>query len=146
MPPRRNSGFESEVRSPGGGSIRTGGPDLLNAILAHEGDEEEEGDEGVKKSEGAVEGKEDESGEEVGREESGEDGEGKQAAAVWEDDGKEQGEGEGEGDDLETMEKIELPDRTKVTEMDHGQEAEEGVVGGQTEEAESQSKPAEATA
>lgn len=144
MPPRRNSGFESEVRSPGGGSIRTGGPDLLNAILAHESDEEEEGDEAVKKSEGAIEDKVGESGEEEGRENSGENEEGKQAPGV--EGGDEKEEGEGEGDDLETMEKIELPDRTKVTEMDRGQEAEEGVVGGQTEEAESQSKPAEATA
>ena len=144
MPPRRNSGFESEVRSPGGGSIRTGGPDLLNAILAHESDEEEEGGEGVKKSEGTVEDKVGESGEEEGRENSGENEEGKQAPGV--EGGDEKEEGEGEGDDLETMEKIELPDRTKVTEMDHGQEAEEGVVGGQTEEAGSQSKPAEATA
>ena len=146
MPPRRNSGFESEVRSPGGGSIRTGGPDLLNAILAHESDEEEEGDEGVKKSEGTVEGKEDESIEEVSREKSGEDEGGKQAAGVVGGDEKEDGEGEGEGDDLETMEKIELPDRTKVNEVDDRAEVEGDVAGEQTKESESQSKPAEATA
>jgi hypothetical protein len=39
---RRSSGFESEVRSPGGGSVRTAGPDLLNAILGHMDDKERE--------------------------------------------------------------------------------------------------------
>jgi hypothetical protein len=39
---RRGSGFESEVRSPGGGSIRTAGPDLLSAIMGHMDDKERE--------------------------------------------------------------------------------------------------------
>lgn len=39
---RRGSGFESEIRSPGGGSIRTAGPDLLGAILGHMDDKERE--------------------------------------------------------------------------------------------------------
>ena len=147
MPPRRNSGFESEVRSPGGGSIRTGGPDLLNAILAHESDEEEGGNEAVKKSEGTVEGKEGESNEEEGREKSEEVEEGKPAAGVEDWDEKDDDQGEGEGDDLETMEKIELPDRTKASNEDDEKEAEQGVVGDQTKgESENQSKPAEATA
>jgi hypothetical protein len=37
---RRPSDFESEVHSPGGGSIRTAGPDLLGAILGHMDDKE----------------------------------------------------------------------------------------------------------
>ncbi|RMZ92721.1 hypothetical protein DV736_g58, partial [Chaetothyriales sp. CBS 134916] len=49
--PKHDDSFESEVRRPTGGSIRTGGPDLLGAILGHmeggpEGDDEN--DKGVK--------------------------------------------------------------------------------------------------
>lgn len=38
---RQNNDNEQEVTSPSGGSIRTGGPDLLKAILGHIGDEDD---------------------------------------------------------------------------------------------------------
>ena len=143
MPPRRNSGFESEVRSPGGGSVRTGGPDLLNAILAHESDEEEDGEGQGKKREREVEGKEGGSGVDAGGEKSGEEKEeGKQVVDVGGGDEKK----EGEGDDLETMEKIELPDRTKVSEVGDGGKTEGGVAGEQMEETESETKSQEVAA
>ena len=61
MKPRRGSGFESEVRSPTGGSYRTAGPDILSAVLGHMSDEDDEdGDAGAEGEAHREDGDEDE--------------------------------------------------------------------------------------
>ena len=42
--PRRDSGLESNVRSPTGGSFRTAGPDILSAVLGHMSDDDSDDD------------------------------------------------------------------------------------------------------
>ncbi|ETN42658.1 uncharacterized protein HMPREF1541_01815 [Cyphellophora europaea CBS 101466] len=133
---RRGSNFESEVRSPGGGSIRTAGPDLLGAILGHMDDKEREE---VLAAKEVVQGK----AEEKDAHEEDADGDGEETMLfIGEDAQKDAGPGEKEkattktpegadkskgaekendsddgGDDdedeAETMEEIKLPSRDK---------------------------------
>ena len=107
---RRDSGLESEVRSPGGGSFRTAGTDMLSAILGHIDDDDisERGE-----NEGGVE--EVKEAEEV-KTEAAEKGaeEMKEQTAVKESVLKDEAgvkEGEEGEDDDETMEEIKLPER-----------------------------------
>lgn len=106
---KRNNSFESEVRSPGGGSIRTAGPDLLNAILGHIDEDEEGGGDGDEPMEGEGEG--------MKRVETTvhleEDKDGKEEAQKEADAPRDVTKDDDEGGDDETMERIELPDRTK---------------------------------
>lgn len=120
---RRTSDFESEVHSPGGGSIRTAGPDLLGAILGHMDDREREE---VAAAAAAAKGEEtpemdgDEEtvvfvGAEDERIEHTGDGKATEIAAgvgdtATEDVAKDDAEDE---DDAETMEEIMLPHRRK---------------------------------
>ena len=117
---KRNNSFESEVRSPGGGSIRTGGPDLLNAILGHMESLDEGDDEDGKSVDTAVLLGEESAKEEVEAEEQHQPEEASGAKSAGDEDI------EADEDDAETMEKIELPDRTKA---DAGGTADETAEG-----------------
>ena len=103
--PRRDSGFESEVRSPTGGSVRTAGPDILSAVLGHMSDEEDEDDE-----EGAKENKQskEEDNESVMTDETVILSHDAKADQTEGSVGKEKS-GSDDEDDNEQMEEIELP-------------------------------------
>ncbi len=118
--PRRDSGLESNVRSPTGGSFRTAGPDILSAVLGHMSDDDSDDDEETqernqdahtdREAEATVEGTESEdtavlSHPEAKQEETESETEANTAKT-------DSSNGNEENDDPEKMEEIKLPDRT----------------------------------
>lgn len=109
--PRRDSGLESNVRSPTGGSFRTAGPDILSAVLGHmsddDSDDDDEGEQGRTEAKDATESVTSEDTAVLNQAEEKEE-EQEATGEVKDESPSEVNDGE---DDPETMEEIKLPER-----------------------------------